>query len=157
MIGILHIWSRTLAYHPHAHFIVTGGGWFEDENIWLPCKENFLVPIKALSKIFRAKFRDYLRTKDPAIFTTINQKVWKDKWVVHSQAVGSGEDALKYLSQMSSTRCIYKKKKQTSMFGLLYEGTPGKRKNDSCNSDFPTIGLKKSMELYDQNAIIGMM
>jgi hypothetical protein len=99
MIGVLHTWSRTLVYHPHVHFIVTCGGWFEDENIWLPCKKKFLVPVKALSKIFRAKFRDYLRTKDPAIFTTINQKVWKNKWIVHSQAVGSGEDALKYLSQ----------------------------------------------------------
>lgn len=26
MLGVLHTWSRTLAYHPHIHFLVPGGG-----------------------------------------------------------------------------------------------------------------------------------
>lgn len=26
MVGVLHTWTRQLLYHPHVHFIVTGGG-----------------------------------------------------------------------------------------------------------------------------------
>ena len=26
MLGVLHTWTRNLAYHPHIHYLVTGGG-----------------------------------------------------------------------------------------------------------------------------------
>jgi hypothetical protein len=26
MVGVLHTWTRALIYHPHVHYIVTGGG-----------------------------------------------------------------------------------------------------------------------------------
>jgi hypothetical protein len=26
MVGVLHTWTRQLLYHPHVHYIVTGGG-----------------------------------------------------------------------------------------------------------------------------------
>ncbi len=99
MIAILHSWARNLSYHPHVHFVVTGGGLFEDENIWLPSKEDFLVPVKALSKIFKAKFRDMLKKENKNIFNEITGNVWKNDWVVHSQPVGSGEQALSYLAR----------------------------------------------------------
>lgn len=99
MIAILHSWARNLTYHPHVHFVVTGGGLFEDENIWLPSKEDFLVPVLALSKIFKAKFRDLLKSENEDIFNQIPQVVWKNEWVVHSEPVGSGEQALSYLAR----------------------------------------------------------
>jgi hypothetical protein len=99
MIGFLHTCARDLSYHPHVHFLVTGGGLFEDENIWFSSKENFLVPVKALSRIFKAKFRDMLKVKNKDIFHTIPAKVWKKDWVVHSEPVGSGEKALSYLAR----------------------------------------------------------
>ena len=99
MIAVLHTWSRNLAYHLHAHFVVTGGGLFEDENVWLPSKEDFLVPVKALSKIFKAKFRDFLKNDNEDIFRQIPSNVWKNDWVVHSEPVGSGEQALSYLAR----------------------------------------------------------
>src|SRR6266545_4044753 len=30
MVGVLHTWTRDLMYHPHVHYIVTGGGLTED-------------------------------------------------------------------------------------------------------------------------------
>ena len=106
ILAILHTWSRILSYHPHAHLIVTGGGMFEDENLWLPANSNFLVPVKALSKIFRAKFRDELKKQEPEIFKNIPKDVWSKmrlgvskNWVVHSKTVGKGQTALKYLAQ----------------------------------------------------------
>jgi hypothetical protein len=99
MIAVLHTWTRTLIFHPHIHLIATGGGWFEDENIWLPSAKKFLIPVKALSNIYRAMFRDFLREQDPLLFQTINKQVWQNKWVVHCEAVGNGQGSLKYLAQ----------------------------------------------------------
>ena len=99
MIAILHTWARNLIYHPHVHFLVTAGGLFEDENIWLPSKKDFLVPVKALSKIFKAKFRDLLKNENEDIFNKIHCKVWRKNWVVHSEPVGSGEQVLSYLAK----------------------------------------------------------
>jgi hypothetical protein len=97
MVSVLHTWGRNLAYHPHVHALVPGGGVAKD-GTWLPSRANFLVPVKALSKIFRAKFRDALRHRAPEIFGTIPPQVWRTEWVVHSQPVGNGLRALKYLA-----------------------------------------------------------
>ncbi len=60
MVGVLHTWTRQLLYHPHVHYIVTGGG-LTDDGRWVASPQDFLVPVKALSRIFRAKFRDALK------------------------------------------------------------------------------------------------
>ncbi len=58
--GVLHTWGRTLEYHPHVHYVVPGGGPSHDGDRWLPSRADFLVPVKALSILYRAKFRDLL-------------------------------------------------------------------------------------------------
>jgi hypothetical protein len=96
MVGVLHTWGRTLAYHPHVHYLVPGGGLAEDGQTWLPANKNFFLPVKALSRIFRAKFRDALRSTD--LFSDVPSEVWTKEWVVHCQPVGKGISALKYLA-----------------------------------------------------------
>jgi hypothetical protein len=59
-IGVLHTWAQNLLDHPHIHFIVPGGGLSKDKSKWIACKEDFLVPVKILSKVFKAKFLEYL-------------------------------------------------------------------------------------------------
>ncbi len=95
MVGVLHTWTRQLLYHPHVHYIVTGGG-LTDDCHWRSSRKDFLVPVKALSPIFRAKFRDQL--KKSALFAAVTPRVWRKDWVVHSEAVGSGQQAFKYLA-----------------------------------------------------------
>ena len=95
MVGVLHTWTRQLLYHPHVHYIVTGGGLTSDGR-WVSSRKDFLVPVKALSPIFRAKFRDQLKKTE--LFAQVDQQAWKKKWVVHSQPVGSGEQAFQYLA-----------------------------------------------------------
>ena len=58
--GVLHTWGRTLEYHPHVHYVVPGGGLSDDGTRWLPSRADFFLPVKALSILFRAKFRDAL-------------------------------------------------------------------------------------------------
>jgi Putative transposase/Transposase zinc-binding domain len=82
--AVLHTWTRTLTYHPHVHCLVPGGG-VSPEGSWLAARPNFLVPVKALSKIFRAKLRDRLAEtlpdeKPPA-------SLWKRDWVVYCKPV----------------------------------------------------------------------
>jgi hypothetical protein len=95
--GVLQTWARDLAYHPHLHFIVAGGGLSEDGQSWRAAAEKFLVPVKALSEIFRAKFRDALSRK-PELFSQVPPETWHKDWVVDCRPVGSGERALKYLA-----------------------------------------------------------
>jgi len=55
--GVLHTWGRTLDYHPHIHYIVAGGALSSAKGTWHPSRLDFYLPVKALSKIFQAKFR----------------------------------------------------------------------------------------------------
>ena len=63
---------------------------------WKRSREDFLVPVPALSVIFRAKFRDLLKKTE--LYSEVDPRVWKKEWVVHSEPVGSGEAAFKYLA-----------------------------------------------------------
>jgi hypothetical protein len=96
MVGVLHTWGRNLAYHPHIHYLVPAGGLAADGQTWLPASKNFFLPVKALSRIFRAKFRDALRKTD--CFYDVPADVWEKEWVVHCQPVGKGLSTLKYLA-----------------------------------------------------------
>ena len=94
--GVLHTWGRTLEYHPHVHYVVPGGGISADGSCWLPSRADFFVPVKALSILFRAKFRDAL--KRDGLLNQVDPAVWSRDWVVHSQAAGDGRASLRYLA-----------------------------------------------------------
>ena len=95
MVGVLHTWTRDLLYHPHVHSIVAGGGLSAD-GTWLPSRQAFLVHVKPLAVVFRAKFRDHLQKT--TLFPHVAEPVWTKNWVVHSQPVGSGAHAFRYLA-----------------------------------------------------------
>lgn len=54
-MNILHTWGSNLSYHPHIHAIVLGGGLANDKT-FIASQNNFLFPIKVVSKLFRGKF-----------------------------------------------------------------------------------------------------
>jgi hypothetical protein len=87
--GVLHTWTRAQVYHPHIHYLITGGG-LAPEDSWREADPEFLVPVTALSPVFRARFRDALRKRLPDMFALIPKKVWRRDWVVHSKPVGNG-------------------------------------------------------------------
>ncbi|MBU0493241.1 MAG: transposase, partial [Chloroflexi bacterium] len=103
MMGVLHTWGRNLAYHPHVHYLVPGGG-VGPAGTWRSARANFLLPVKALSQVLRAKFRDALRQADAAVFAQVPAAVWQQDWVVHPQdtaccqPMGTGVNAVKYLA-----------------------------------------------------------
>jgi Putative transposase/Transposase zinc-binding domain len=98
MIGVLHTWTRAMLYHPHAHFLVSAGGLSSDGKHWQAAKNpKFLVPVRALSVIFRGKVRDGL--KAAGLGRHVPAAVWGQKWVVHAQHAGSGQKVLDYLGR----------------------------------------------------------
>mgnify|MGYP006292717277 CR=1 FL=1 len=93
--GVLHTWGRQIQYHPHVHFIVAGGGLNEDRDRWIASRGNFLVHVKALSRLFRGKFK--ARLKQMGLLEAVPAEAWTDEWVVNCRHVGSGVKTLKYL------------------------------------------------------------
>ncbi|MEJ2648770.1 MAG: transposase [Sedimentisphaerales bacterium] len=94
--GVLHTWGRQQQYHPHLHFIVPAGGLSKNGDKWMPARNAFYLPVKALSKIFRAKFRDQMQKA--ALLRHIDSEVWLLAWNVNCQPVGDSEATLKYLA-----------------------------------------------------------
>ncbi|MEA1972791.1 MAG: IS91 family transposase [Candidatus Cloacimonadota bacterium] len=95
--AILHTWTRMLIYHPHLHFIVPGGAFDFEKNIWNKIKYE-TIPVRKLSKKVREKFCFLLKKKNPDIFKAIPKKIWKSGFNTHSEPVGNGESTLKYLA-----------------------------------------------------------
>jgi len=59
--AVLHTWSQNLLDHYHLHCVVTGGGLSLDGQSWVSLSPQWLFPVRALSIVFRAKFRDGLK------------------------------------------------------------------------------------------------
>jgi Putative transposase/Transposase zinc-binding domain len=98
VLAVLHTWTRQLTLHPHVHCLVTGGGISDDASTWHTARRKFLVPIKALAKLVRGKFRAMLRRECPDI--SIPDAVWRKRWILHATAWGNGEQAvLDYLAR----------------------------------------------------------
>jgi len=107
--ALLHTWTRQGIYHPHVHIIATGGG-LDEHGRWHQPHPKFLVPVQALSRVFRARLHDAMREQYPELLARVDPKAWSlpvagsghhsaRAWVVHSKPVGSGEKTLTYLSR----------------------------------------------------------
>jgi hypothetical protein len=96
MLGVLQTWTRDLRYHPHVHYLVPALALAADRTRWLIGKQDFLVHVKPLGELFRAKFRVGVRQTPWA--GQVNARAWAKPWVVDCRSVGSGASALKYLA-----------------------------------------------------------
>jgi Putative transposase/Transposase zinc-binding domain len=148
MIGVLHTWTRALVYHPHVHYVVPGGGLALDGSAWRAAREDFLLPVRALSVLFRAKFRDALRQTE--LFAQVPAEVWTKDWVVHCQPVGNGAGALKYLAPYVfrvaiSNRRILSLEDDRVTFGYTESGS-GQRK--TC-----TVGAEEFIRRFLQHVL----
>jgi len=94
--GVLHTWGRQLQYHPHIHYVVPGGLIDSGQGIWHPTSQGFYLPVKALSRLVRGKFRD--RIAKAGLLDQLPPQVWCTGWNVNCQPVGDPEASLKYLT-----------------------------------------------------------
>ncbi len=80
MIAILHTWGQNLSLHPHLHCIVPGGG-INTAGKWKAArgKDKYLFPVKAMSKVFRAKYVENLRAgkvDDVKLYKALFARPW---------------------------------------------------------------------------------
>jgi len=112
--AVLHTWDQDLNFHPHLHIIATGGGLSPDGSRWISATNGFLLPVRALSKIIRAKFAEALskvfqegrlKGNDPCLegkvqFARFIRKLKRKKWVVYCKEIFRGsKKAYDYLSR----------------------------------------------------------
>ncbi|CAD71828.1 IS91 family transposase [Rhodopirellula baltica] len=93
--SVLHTWGRDLGYHPHVHVVVPAGG-IDAGGVWQSSRASLFVPEQILERLFRGKLKDKLRSE--SYFDSIPDDAWKGRFVVDSEAVGSGEFAVAYLA-----------------------------------------------------------
>lgn len=103
MVAILHTWGQTLAYHPHIHCIVPGGG-IDYKSHWKQVQifangKVFLFHAKNLSKVFRGKFLSKLQKLLPQEKHFIRE-LYKINWVAYAKEPFAGpEQVIEYLGR----------------------------------------------------------
>ena len=113
--SVLHTWNQKLQHHPHVHCVVASGGLSRDHTHWIrPRKDNFFLPVGALSKVFRGKFIAALQhahasgqlqfhgllqgLAQPRLFRSLIRQLFVPRWVVYCKPpFGGPEQVLRYL------------------------------------------------------------
>jgi hypothetical protein len=114
--AVLHTWGQTLLHHPHLHCVVAGGGISPDGRRWISCRQDFLLPVRVLARLFRRQFLDYLEQAFDAgelqflssleslqtrqAFLRHIALARKPDWVVYAKPPFAGpEDVLRYVAR----------------------------------------------------------
>jgi hypothetical protein len=138
MIALLHTWGQNLSLHPHLHCIVPGGG-VNSHGRWqnLRANDKFLFSVKAMSKVFRAKFMAQLKGKidlDKPVRDTLFQK----EWVVYAKRpFGNAAGVLEYLGRYSHKVAISNQRIQSI----------SSQEVSFSYKDYKTQGQKKQLRL----------
>ena len=100
MIAILHTWGQNLSLHPHLHCIVPGGGIDKQGQFQkIRADGKFLFSVKAMSKVFRAKYVALLR-KEKLGDQTLYDKLFVQNWVVFAKSpFGNVHSVVEYLGR----------------------------------------------------------
>lgn len=106
-IATFHSHSQTMTVHPHLHFLVSGSGVSKNGEI-KKARKPFLLPSRALEKLFKNKLLDSLiKTQDlktPENLTWTEKrlkliKLFRLKWTINIQApYKHGKGVIKYLA-----------------------------------------------------------
>jgi hypothetical protein len=115
-LAVLHTWTQTLLHHPHLHCVLPGGGLSPDHKTWKCCRPGFFLPVRVLSRLFRAKFLHYLKQAfdqgklqffsdiqllaAPEAFHQLLNRSRKQEWVVYAKPpFGGPAQVLDYLGR----------------------------------------------------------
>jgi hypothetical protein len=110
--AVLHTWGQKLDFHPHLHFIVTGGALSPDGKQWRsPKQRKFLLPVRAAAALFRGKFLAALRQmldagelhlpdselKVPANRVSLFSLLYSKRWILYAKRpFGGPQQVLSY-------------------------------------------------------------
>lgn len=110
--AVLHTWTRSLAFHPHVHCIVTGGGLAGDGTRWAAAEHRrgrYLFPVKVMAALFRGKLlagllaaaqAGELVASDAAELAALRDRLYRTRWVVYCKApFGGATHVFNYLGR----------------------------------------------------------
>jgi hypothetical protein len=123
VLAVLHTWGQNLALHPHVHCVVTGGGLTPDGSRWVAGRDDFFLPVRVLSRVFRGKFLAGLRAAfkrgrlrfsgrlaalaRPRRFDRLLAETVRTEWVVYARPPSGGAaTVLKYLARYTHRAAI---------------------------------------------------
>lgn len=103
--AVLHTWGQNLSEHVHLHCIVPGGALADHGARFVRARRGFLFPVRALSKVFRAKLLEGLRRARargelPCELELPMNVLQAKPWVVYAKPSFQGPDAvIEYLGR----------------------------------------------------------
>jgi hypothetical protein len=114
-LAVLHTWGGQLQHHPHLHCVLPAGGLAPDGSRWVPCRPDFFLPVRVLSRRFRRLFLESLehlygqgqltlagRCRElaaPTAWKRLLATLRDQEWVVYAKEPCDSEHVLKYLSR----------------------------------------------------------
>ncbi len=114
-LAVLHTWGSQLQHHPHLHCLLPAGGVSPDGSRWVPCRPDFFLPVRVLSRRFRRLFLEGLESlydqgqltlagrcrelAEPTPWKHLLATLRDKEWVVYAKEPCDSEQVLKYLSR----------------------------------------------------------
>ena len=114
-LAVLHTWGQQLQFHPHLHCVLPAGGLAPDGSRWVPCRPEFFLSVRVLSRRFRRLYLEGLKdlygrgelTLTGRCRELAEPKPWRrllsvlrdQEWVVYAKEPCDSEHVLKYLSR----------------------------------------------------------
>lgn len=91
---VLHTWGSNLSLHPHLHVILIGAG-LDKGRVMRPKHDGYMFPVRIISKLFRGKFLDLMRSGS----LPIPAGIYDSDWVVYNKETDTGEHIIRYLGR----------------------------------------------------------
>lgn len=115
-LAVLHTWGGQLQHHPHLHCVLPAGGIAADGSRWVPCRPNFFLPVRVLSRRFRHLFLGALKPlytegqltlagrcrelAEPKPWRRLMAALREKDWVVYAkEPIQEPQHVLKYLAR----------------------------------------------------------
>ncbi len=116
IIAILHTWNQKLEDHIHLHTVIPAGVLSFDRRRFITCQYDFLFPVKALSKVFRAIFMELFEAAfhngelvfpgktqkhgTQSGFKKLKNSLWSKNWVAYIKEPFNGPaEVLNYIAR----------------------------------------------------------
>lgn len=116
IVSVLHTQGQTLTLHPHVHVMISGGGLTKEGTFIETSHKGFIIPVRAMGKMFRGKFLDALEKyhddgkliypagqetlEDPFSWNEFISSLYGKKWVPFIKETFNGNgNAVRYLAR----------------------------------------------------------
>lgn len=125
IISVLHTWGQKLAFHPHIHICISGGGITPSGQFVESKHKGFFLPVAVLASMFRGKYLCALKKlyedgcldiscldhADDSGFQSFIDRLFQKQWLPFIKETFNGRgNAIRYLARYSFRTAIANKR-----------------------------------------------